>query len=72
MSVEMVLKAAIVEFTKDADCANRLNCLVQLTGLSDPVYAEACITVNQYYDAVLDVTVVNRTKEALLNLCLEF
>lgn len=31
----------------------------QLTGLSDPVYAEAVVTVHQY-DIVLDVTVTNR------------
>ncbi|CAM0879909.1 unnamed protein product [Alopecurus aequalis] len=66
------LKTATVEVTKGADDTNRLNRLVQLTGFSDPVYAEACVTVNRYYNAVVDVTVINRTKEALQNLCLEF
>ncbi|RWW07112.1 hypothetical protein GW17_00029520 [Ensete ventricosum] len=37
---------------------------------SDPVYAEAYVTVH-HYDIVLDVTVINRTKETLQNLCLE-
>ncbi len=39
-------------------------------GFSDPVYAEAYVTVHQY-DIVLDVTVINRTAETLQNLCLE-
>mmetsp|Transcript_15129 Transcript_15129/g.39929 ORF Transcript_15129/g.39929 Transcript_15129/m.39929 type:complete len:366 (+) Transcript_15129:1-1098(+) len=53
----------------DAD-AKRLNRVLQLTGLSDPVYAEAYVTVHQY-DIVMDVTVINRTQETLQNLCLE-
>lgn len=42
--------------------------VLQLTGFSDPLYAEAYVTFH-HYDIVLDVT-VNRTKEALQNLCL--
>ncbi len=34
----------------------KLNRVLQLTGFSDPVYAEAFITVHQY-DVVMDVTV---------------
>ncbi|KAK9099811.1 hypothetical protein Scep_023241 [Stephania cephalantha] len=64
------LKRATGEFTKDGDDANRLNRILQLTGFSDPVYAEAYVTVH-HYDIVLDVTVINRTKETLQNLCLE-
>jgi len=41
-----------------------------LAGFSDPVYAEAYVTVHQY-DIVLDVTVINRTAETRQNLCLE-
>jgi coatomer subunit beta len=48
----------------------KLNRVLQLTGFSDPVYAEAYVTVHQY-DIVMDVTVVNRTAEVLQNLCLE-
>uniref|UniRef100_A0A061RS83 Coatomer subunit beta n=1 Tax=Tetraselmis sp. GSL018 TaxID=582737 RepID=A0A061RS83_9CHLO len=47
-----------------------LNRIIQLTGFSDPVFAEAYVTVHQY-DIVLDVTVSNRTQETLQNLCLE-
>ncbi|KAL1831454.1 hypothetical protein DCAR_0101429 [Daucus carota subsp. sativus] len=64
------LKRATGEFIQDGDSANKLNRILQLTGFSDPVYAEACVTVH-HYDIVLDVTVINRTKETLQNLCLE-
>ncbi|KAJ6806603.1 coatomer subunit beta-1-like [Iris pallida] len=64
------LKRATGEFTKDGDDCNKLNRILQLTGFSDPVYAEAYVTVH-HYDIVLDVTVINRTKETLQNLCLE-
>ncbi|KAF8102623.1 hypothetical protein N665_0198s0317 [Sinapis alba] len=64
------LKRATGEFTKDESDANKLNRILQLTGFSDPVYAEAYVTVH-HYDIVLDVTVINRTRETLQNLCLE-
>ncbi|XP_074569847.1 coatomer subunit beta-1-like [Curcuma longa] len=64
------LKRATGEFMKDGDDANKLNRIRQLTGFSDPVYAESFVTVHHYY-IVLDVTVINRTKETLQNLCLE-
>ncbi|KAI3956159.1 hypothetical protein MKW92_021568 [Papaver armeniacum] len=65
------LKRATGEFTNDGDETNKLNRILQLTGFSDPVYAEAYVTVH-HYDIVLDVSVINRTKETLQNLCLEF
>lgn len=40
--------------------SSRLNKVTQLTGFSDPVYAEAYVHVNQY-DIVLDVLIVNQT-----------
>ncbi|XP_051121883.1 coatomer subunit beta-1-like isoform X2 [Andrographis paniculata] len=64
------LKRATGEFVKDSDDENKLNRIIQLSGFSDPVYAEAYVTVH-HYDIVLDVTVVNRTKSTLQNLCLE-
>ncbi|MCE0480944.1 hypothetical protein HAX54_038253 [Datura stramonium] len=64
------LKRATGEFVKDENDANKLSRVLQLTGFSDPVYAEAYVTVH-HYDIVLDVTVINRTKETLQNLCLE-
>lgn len=44
--------------------------VTQLTGFSDPVYAEAYVNVNQY-DIVLDVLIVNQTADTLQNLTLE-
>lgn len=43
---------------------------LQLTGLSDAVYAEAVVITHQY-DVVLDVTVINRTAATMQNVCLE-
>jgi len=63
------LKRATGDFTNHDD-ANKLNRILQLTGFSDPVYAEAYVTVH-HYDIVLDVTIINRTKDTLQNLCLE-
>ncbi|KAF6152121.1 hypothetical protein GIB67_031443 [Kingdonia uniflora] len=64
------LKRATGEFTKDGDNSDKLNRILQLTGFSDPVYAEAYVTVH-HYDIILDVTVINRTKVTFQNLCLE-
>lgn len=47
-----------------------LHQVTQLTGFSDPVYAEAYVHVNQY-DIVLDVLVVNQTSDTLQNCTLE-
>lgn len=44
--------------------------VVQLTGFSDPIYAEAYVTSHQY-DIVLDVSVTNRTSETMQNVTLE-
>ena len=57
---------------KDADLysSSKLNKVTQLTGFSDPVYAEAYVNVNQY-DIVLDVLIVNQTSDTLQNLTLE-
>lgn len=49
---------------------SKLNKVTQLTGFSDPVYAEAYVHVNQY-DIVLDVLVVNQTNDTLQNCTLE-
>lgn len=50
--------------------SSKLNKVTQLTGFSDPVYAEAYVNVNQY-DIVLDVLVVNQTNDTLQNLQVE-
>lgn len=53
------------------DLSSKLSRVVQLTGFSDPVYAEAYVQVHQF-DIVLDVLLVNQTTETLQNLSVEF
>lgn len=56
---------------KREDLSSRLNKILQLTGYSDPIYAEAYIKVHQY-DVILDILVVNQTVSTLRNLSVEF
>ena len=44
------------------DFSSRLKRVTQLTGLSDPVYAEAYVTVHSY-DILLEVLLINQTNE---------
>lgn len=70
---ELTLSQALgVNSKKDSDPlgSSKLNKVSQLTGFSDPVYAEAYVNVNQY-DIVLDVLIVNQTADTLQNLTLE-
>lgn len=53
------------------DLTSKLSRVVQLTGFSDPVYAEVYVRVHQF-DIVLDVLLVNQTTETLQNLSVEF
>jgi coatomer subunit beta len=53
------------------DVSSKLSKVVQLTGFSDPVYAEAYVKVHQF-DIVLDVLLVNQTNDTLQNLSVEF
>lgn len=48
----------------------QLSRVTQLTGMSDPVYAEAHVLVHQY-DIILEVLVVNTTSDTMQNLTLE-
>ena len=43
------------------DFSQRLKRVTQLTGLSDPVYAEAYVTVHSY-DILLDLLIINQTQ----------
>ncbi|ODV79995.1 Coatomer, beta subunit [Suhomyces tanzawaensis NRRL Y-17324] len=56
---------------KKENLSSRLNKILQLTGFSDPIYAEAFVKVHQY-DVVLDVLLVNQTTNTLRNLSVEF
>lgn len=64
--------AVIAESPKKKDAlSSRLQRITQLTGFSDPIYAEAFINVHQY-DVVMDVLLVNQTTNTLRNLSIEF
>jgi hypothetical protein len=56
--------------TSEDDFGKRLSHVYQLSGLADPVYCEAFVTVHDY-DIVLEILVVNRTASTLTNLTVE-
>ncbi|KIP11707.1 hypothetical protein PHLGIDRAFT_82967 [Phlebiopsis gigantea 11061_1 CR5-6] len=53
------------------DFLSNLSRISQLTGFSDPIYAEAYVKVHGF-DILLDVLLVNQTPNTLQNLCLDF
>ena len=55
---------------KDSDFLAKLQRVVPLSGYSDPVYAEAAITVHPF-DVLVELFVVNQTTETLQNLTVE-
>ncbi|KAI5474319.1 coatomer protein complex, subunit beta [Pseudohyphozyma bogoriensis] len=68
--LDLTKATGAAEAAKD-DFISKLNRVVQLTGFSDPVYAEAYVNVHQF-DIFLDVLIVNQTSETLQNLSVEF
>ena len=54
----------------DVTLKTRLSRVHQLTGFSDDVYAEACVTVHQF-DIVLDFLIINNTNITMQNVMLE-
>jgi coatomer subunit beta len=69
--IEIDLEKATGGDTSTDGLSSKLSRVVQLTGFSDPVYAEAYVQVNQF-DIILDVLLVNQTQETLQNLSVEF
>lgn len=59
-----------VSSISDLLSTSKLSKVTQLTGFSDPVYAECYVNVNQY-DICLDVLIVNQTADVLQNCTLE-
>lgn len=57
--------------SKKENLSSRLNKILQLTGFSDPIYAEAYVKVHQF-DVTLEVLLVNQTTNTLRNLSVEF
>ncbi|CEQ42210.1 SPOSA6832_03989 [Sporobolomyces salmonicolor] len=68
--MDLTKATGAVEAAKD-DFISKLQRVVQLTGFSDPVYAEAYVNV-QGFDIFLDVLIVNQTPDTLQNLTCEF
>eukprot|EP01034_Spumella_vulgaris_P028004 gene28004-34795_t len=68
MDADDISRAVGAEGSGDED--NKLRHVYQLTGYSDPVYAEASVTVHDY-DIVLDMLIINRTPNTLTNLTVE-
>lgn len=66
----MMISIVATNMLDIASPSNKLNKVTQLSGFSDPVYAEAYVNVNQY-DIVLDVLIVNQTSDTLQNCTLE-
>ena len=69
--VDLDLERAVGDSSALEDLSSKLSRVVQLTGFSDPVYAEAYVKVHQF-DIILDVLLVNQTTETLQNLSVEF
>ncbi|KAJ7684598.1 coatomer protein [Mycena polygramma] len=53
------------------DFISNLSRISQLTGFSDPIYAEAYVKMHGF-DILLDVLLVNQTPNTMQNLCLDF
>ncbi|EHN03065.1 Sec26p [Saccharomyces cerevisiae x Saccharomyces kudriavzevii VIN7] len=68
--LQLAMKGDAIHASSNSSIS-KLKKIVPLCGFSDPVYAEACITNNQF-DVVLDVLLVNQTKETLKNLHVQF
>lgn len=68
---EMDLEKATGGDSASEELTSKLSRVVQLTGFSDPVYAEAYVQVHQF-DIILDVLLVNQTRDTLQNLSVEF
>ncbi|KAL4477504.1 hypothetical protein ABPG74_002654 [Tetrahymena malaccensis] len=56
---------------EDNDFASKLNKLVQLTGYSDPIYAESFVYIHKY-DIQFETLLINRTTKPLQKVQIEF
>jgi len=57
--------------TKNEEFTSKLKKIVQLTGYSDPIYAEAIVDIHKY-DISFEILLINRTKKTLQNVTVEF
>lgn len=56
---------------ENQDYVFKLGQLVQLTGYSDPIYAEAFVNIHKY-NITFEILLVNRTNKVLQNVFIEF
>ncbi len=68
---EEINEAPLKRVGDEKDFVQKLSQLVQLTGYSDPIYAEAFVNIHKF-DISFDVLLVNRSPKALLNIYVEF
>jgi coatomer subunit beta len=61
----------IAEFLSDGDEMADMKNVVQLTGLSDPIYVEATVRYTRF-EVVLDMLFINQTPSYLQNILLDF
>ena len=59
------LGSALGQEEDKVDLGHRLEKMLQLTGFSDPIYAECYLNVHQY-DITLEVTLINQTLDTLV------
>lgn len=59
------------EFLRNEDGAAEVGSVVQLTGLSDPIYVETTASYSRY-EVVLDMLFINQTSSYLQNVLLDF
>jgi coatomer subunit beta len=70
MDADDISRAAGGDGAGTGAAGSKLKHIYQLTGYSDPVYAEASVVVHDY-DILLDILVINRTPNTLTNLTIE-
>lgn len=56
---------------EEEDYTRRLSRIIQLTGYSDPIYAEALMTIHKY-EIIFEILLVNRENKPLQNVTVEF
>ncbi|KAF5141306.1 coatomer subunit beta [Vairimorpha ceranae] len=61
----------LIDFLNCENTSNTLDNIVQLTGLSDPIYVEADVLFTRY-EIILNVLLINQTEDYLQNMLFDF
>jgi coatomer subunit beta len=67
---EQEMARAVGNAEQDGELSLKLDRILQLTGFSDPIYAEASITMHQF-DIIIDLLIANQTNDTLENISVE-